>query len=275
MTESSRPILLRICYRGHGYHGFQVQEGMHTIAGVLEDALAKVLTHRVTVRTSSRTDAGVHALDLPVYLETPRDIDLRGLVLGTNTHLPSDIRVLSACELAEPMEPRRQSRGKIYRYLVWNHALSNPMLVNGCWQVRGSLDLPALQPALTALIGEHDFSAFRAQGCQAKSPVRRITMAKASRHEHSSELVCFEFAGDAFVRYQVRIMVGTLVGMANGQLDPASMPALLAPGRRADAGQTAPPDGLYLVRARMALPNPVDRWPETRENPARLFPLVL
>ena len=226
------------------------------------------------MRASSRTDAGVHALDLPVGIQTDRDIPLRGLVLGMNAHLPDAIRIISAEDIKNDSSPRHMSKGKVYRYLIQNQDVSSPLLKDKSWLVQSKLDLARLEPALTALIGLHDFECFRARYCQAKHAIRELSHARVRRHPTHTNLIQFEFAGNAFVRHQIRIMVGTLVEMARGRSNPEDMPALIETRDRNQAGQTAPAQGLYLVRVRLDGIETLERWPEKRRDPAALFPLV-
>ena len=272
--SAQRNILLRVAYQGTGYLGYQTQSEGQTIAGSLEKAGATVLNHPVTMRASSRTDAGVHALDLPVGIQTHKDIPLRGLVLGMNANLPDTIRVISAEDIREEFNPRHISKGKVYRYLVHNGSIMSPLLSDKTWLVQSKLDLKSLRPALQALMGEHDFESFRARYCQAKHAVRKISHVSVTSHPHHPKLIQFDFAGNAFVRHQIRIMVGTLIDMARGNLNPEKMNELIEKKDRNQAGQTAPAQGLYLARVRLEGIETMDRWPEKRIDPAELFPLI-
>ncbi len=227
-----------------------------------------MLDHPVSLRSSSRTDAGVHAADLPVALSTHRAIPLRGLVLGANARLPSNVRVVRADEHPSPVDPRACSKEKTYRYLVWNHPASNPFLSELSWHVHARLDLERLRPALADLLGEHDFSAFRARGCQAAHPRRSISQATFERHPRRQALLRFEVRGNAFLRHQVRIIAGTLVEIARGLLPPERVAEILESGERARAGQTAPAQGLFLVRVALDLPEPLEAWPAEHPNPS-------
>jgi len=271
---AQRNILLRVAFQGTGFRGYQNQSEGPTIAGALEKAGSGVLNHEVTMRASSRTDAGVHALDLPVGLQTNKDIPLRGLVLGMNANLPDSIRVVSAEDVQSEFNPRHISKGKVYRYLVQNKFVTSPLLSDKAWLVQSKLDLANLKPALSALQGKHDFECFRARYCQAKHAVRTISSAHVRHHPNYPDLLQFDFAGDAFVRHQIRIMVGTLVDMARGYMNANDMADLIRGRDRSNAGQTAPAQGLYLVRVRLEGITTTDRWPEERQDPTALFPLV-
>jgi tRNA pseudouridine38-40 synthase len=272
--SAQRNILLRIAYQGTGYLGYQSQTEGATIADVLRKASTQVLNHDVTLRASSRTDAGVHALDLPVGLQTEKTVPLRGLVLGMNAHLPDSVRVISASDTREPFNPRYISKGKVYRYLVQNKHISSPLLTDKAWLVQSKLDLPSIQPALDSILGEHDFETFRARYCQAKHAIRKISHASVRQHPNHPRMIQFDFAGNAFVRHQIRIMVGTLIEMARGHLNPLDMDSILAARERTAAGQTAPSHGLYLVRVRLEGIETLDRWPLERQDPCELFPLL-
>ena len=272
--SAQRNILLRIAYQGTGYLGYQSQTEGATIEEVLKKASTQVLDHDLKLRASSRTDAGVHALDLPVGLQTNKTVPLRGLVLGINAHLPDSIRVVSASDIRAPFNPRDISKGKVYRYLVQNRNVASPLLSDKAWLVQSKLDLPSIQPALDSILGEHDFETFRARYCQAKHAIRKISHASVRQHPNHPRMIQFDFAGNAFVRHQIRIMVGTLIEMARGHLNPLDMDSILAARERTAAGQTAPPHGLYLVRVRLEGVETLDRWPLERQDPCELFPLL-
>ena len=263
-----RHLLLRVAFRGTGLHGYQVQGDEPTVARALEEALRSVLDHPVALRASSRTDAGVHAAAIAVAVTTHRPIPLRGLVLGANSKLPANVRVVRAEERAKPVDPRACSKEKTYRYLVWNHPASNPFLSDLSWHVPARLDLIRLRPALEDLLGEHDFSAFRARGCQAAHPRRTITAASFERCPERPSLLRFEVRGKAFLRHQVRIIVGTLAEIARGLLPPERVAEVLESGDRTRAGKTAPAHGLFLVRVALDLEEPLDSWPGEHPDPS-------
>ena len=267
-AAGERHLLLRVAFRGTGLHGYQVQGDEPTVERALEKALGSVLDHPVRLRSSSRTDAGVHAADLPVAFSTPRSISPRGLLLGANTRLPDNVRVVRAEEHPAPVDPRDCPKEKTYRYLFWNHAAANPFLADLSWHVSARLDLERLRPALEDLLGEHDFSAFRARGCQAAHARRTISSATFDRDPHRPALVRLEIRGTAFLRHQIRILAGTLVEIARGRLPPDRVAELLRSGDRSRAGRTAPARGLFLVRVELDLPEPIVSWPEDRPDPS-------
>jgi len=272
--DLERAILMRIAFKGAQFHGYQIQDNADTVQAQLTRALSAVLNHPVTLRSSSRTDAGVHALDLPVAFTTSCRISLRGIVLGANSHLPTEIRVMEAQELKDFIEPRRSHKGKIYRYHFWNAPIVSPMLADFTCLVPKALDLSLADQALDELCGKHDFSAFRARGCTAAHAMRRITKATLKRSTMAPSLITLEIHGEAFVRHQIRIIAGTILEICLGMRDPASMKALLKPAKRDDAGKTAPAHGLILLKVHMEPQGVIGRWPREPVDSTSLFPVL-
>jgi len=169
-----RHIRLLVEYDGTGLCGWQRQANGPTVQGHLEAALAQLLAHEVTVTGASRTDAGVHASGQVASFRTERTIPLHGIRRGLNSMLPAAIAVAEAAEAADDFHPRFSATGKHYRYLLLTRADRSPRWRDRAWHHRGPLALDAIREAAGALLGEHDFSAFRAAGCTATRPVRRI-----------------------------------------------------------------------------------------------------
>jgi tRNA pseudouridine38-40 synthase len=213
----------------------------------LEDALATMVGAPTPVIGASRTDAGVHALGQVAHFETESTIPLHGFRQGLTSALPPQIAVIDAA-LAEPgFHARFSSRGKRYRYTLLNRRDPSPLLRNTAWWRPRPLDLDAMRAAAEPLLGEHDFSAFRAAGCTARTTNRLISRIDITR---DGDLVHLTVDGNAFLRHMVRILTGTLVEVAEARRDPTTVAALLASGDRTQAGQTAPPHGLTLVEVR-------------------------
>ncbi len=239
-------VRLVVEYDGSDFAGWQVQPGRRTVQGTLEAAIARLVKseRRIVVAGAGRTDAGVHAEGMVCAFDPPRVLPLTAFVHGLNALLPEDLAVRSA-ELAPPdFDPRRDARGKTYRYRLWNHPVRSPLRARRCWHVRGPLDLAAMREAAAHLRGTHDFSAFRAQGCEAKTTVRTL---RAVEVRGSGPELEIEVEGTAFLRFMVRSIAGTLVDVGQGRIDPARIPEILASGDRAQAGRTAPAHGLTLV----------------------------
>ncbi|MFT5680394.1 MAG: tRNA pseudouridine38-40 synthase [Myxococcota bacterium] len=236
---------LTVAWDGAPFHGWQRQPHGDTIQQIIEAALTTILGGEVvTVTASGRTDAGVHALEQVVSFAAHAPRSPRSILGGLNTKLPPEIVVLTAREVPLAFNPRRWTRRKLYRYRVLNRPVRCPHRRGRTWYQRRPLDVAAMSAAMSDLVGEHDFTSFRAAGCTAAHPVRLLQA--ASLHQHDDELH-FEFIGRGFLRYQVRNMVGTLVQVGQGRRAMDSIPGLLAAKDRKQAGVTAPAHGLWLV----------------------------
>ena len=242
-------LRLRIAYDGGAYHGWQRQPDVSTVEGELLGAAARMLTggdeDAVTLQGASRTDAGVHALGQTAHL----DVEVPGtgpwdLVRGLNALTPDDICVLYAEPAPAGFHARHDSRGKTYQYHIWNHRFPHPLRLERAWWVRPALDLERMRRAARRLEGEHDFAAFRASNCQAHTTTRRLRRVDITRQ---GAQVRIEIRGDAFLKYMVRIVTGTLVDIGRGHLAPQIIDEMFATGERARGGPTAPPQGLTLV----------------------------
>lgn len=238
-------IKLTIEYDGANYCGWQYQPNGVTIQEVIEGALARLTGAPVRVHSSGRTDAGVHAKGMVAVFTTFRNLPLRAFVHGLNTLLPPDIAIHRAEEAPPGFNPRSDAIGKQYRYTILNSPSRSPLLRNRAWHVRESLNLAVMQEAAHFFVGEHDFSAFRASGCAAKSTVRTITALEIAHHEEG--VITLDVFGNGFLRNMIRIMTGTLVEIGQGRLNSFVVAELLTGGIRSHAGVTAPPQGLCLM----------------------------
>jgi len=234
---------LKVAYRGTAYAGWQRQNNAVTVQQRLEEALDELLHERIRSTGAGRTDAGVHARGQVAHFELGRDFPLSGLVRGANTHLPEDIRVLGACRMPAGFHAQRSARSKCYRYRLVRTEVLSPL--DSLFAVRAPhrFDLPAMQQASAAVLGEHDFSAFALAGGAHRQPVRKIF--RAAWEEQGQELD-FVIVGNGFLRGMVRSLVGTLLEVARGRMSPETFTRLLSGGERSQAGPTAPPQGLVL-----------------------------
>jgi tRNA pseudouridine38-40 synthase len=239
-----RHIRLVVEYDGSSLHGWQRQANAPTVQQHLEEALAKLLVHDVTLTGASRTDAGVHARGQVASFRTERTIPLHGIRRGLNSLLPASIAVRDAAEVAEDFHPRFSATGKHYRYTILARPERSPRWRDRAWHHPEPLAIEPMQQAASALLGEHDFSAFRATGCTAKTTMRRVDSIGVT---HSGELIELDVRGNAFLRQMVRIIVGTLVEVGQGRRPVAQVAEILASKDRTQAGVTAPPQGLELV----------------------------
>ena len=198
-------LRLTLEYDGTDYRGWQVQADGPTIQGILEDALAVLLKHRVRVQGSGRTDAGVHALGQVAHFVCPDDRDLTRIQRGLNALIPRDITV-KAVEAASPeFDARRDARRRVYEYRIWNHPWRSVFNDRYAWHVSRPLRVDAMREASAALEGEHDFSCFRAAGCGAATPVRRIYSNKLFRWE---DHWVYRVEATGYLRHMVRNIVG-------------------------------------------------------------------
>jgi tRNA pseudouridine38-40 synthase len=244
-----RNIRLVVEYDGTDLCGWQRQANGPTVQGHLEAALARLLAHEVSVVGASRTDAGVHASGQVASFRTERPIPLHGIRRGLNSLLPDAIAIAEAAEAEDGFHPRFSATGKHYRYLLFTRADRSPRWRERAWHHPRPLDLAAMREGAAALIGEHDFAAFRAAGCTATRTIRRIEHIEISDLPGES-LVAIDVRGNAFLRNMVRIVVGTLVEVGDGRRPARQVAEILASKDRTQAGATAPPQGLELVSVR-------------------------
>jgi tRNA pseudouridine38-40 synthase len=240
-----RNIRLLLEYDGAAYHGWQRQQNARTIQEVVETALAKLTGEAVKVRGSGRTDAGVHALGQVANFKTSSHIPLKAFYAGLNSLLPRDIAVLDAVEVPPDFHARKSARTKTYEYRILNRKEPSPLNRRYAWVVREPLDFAAMARAAATILGEHDFSAFRASGGSPGSACRRV-QAAAWRQGEGGRLR-FSITANGFLRGMVRSLVGTMVEIGQGKRPPEDLSDLLASGDRRLAGPTAPAQGLFLV----------------------------
>ena len=239
-----RTILLTIEYDGTAYSGWQTQPNGLAVQQVIEEALYKVAGHTVTIRSSGRTDAGVHALAMPASFQTDTELPLSAFVFGTNRHLPPDIAVTDARDVTPDFNPIRDAKAKKYRYTLFESAVRSPHARFTSWHIRDSLDITAMKRAAMQFTGTHNFGAFRASNCSAQTSVRRIDSVEIMR---DGQYMYIEVTGSGFLKNMVRIMVGTLIDIGRHRMAPDSIAYLLQNPDRKKAGVTAPACGLCLV----------------------------
>ena len=198
----------------------------------------------MTVHGAGRTDSGVHALEQVASARIDSAIDDGRLARALNAHLPDTIRVLSVETVADDFHARFSATGKSYEYRIWNGRVVPPFLRLYTWHILEKLNLDAMNEAAPAIVGEHDFAAFRSSRSINHTTVRVITRAAWRR---DGDLLVFDIAGTGFLRYMVRSLVGTMVEIGRGQRPASVMADLLAKPDRSAAGRTAPPQGLFLV----------------------------
>ena len=237
-------IALGIEYDGTAYNGWQRQRVGLGVQERLEDALSLVADHKVEAVCAGRTDTGVHAAGQVAHFDTVSRRGERGWVLGANTNLPDDISVTWAREVDEEFHARFSATGRTYQYLFLNRLQRSALYRRRAWWVHEPLDVAQMQLAAAAIVGEHDFSAFRAAGCQASHATREIT---ALTLERQGEFILLEVSANAFLQHMVRNITGTLVAIGRGDEKPGWAAEVLAGRDRKAAGIAAPPHGLTLV----------------------------
>lgn len=231
-------------YDGSNYHGWQYQHHASSVQQGLEAALAKVLDHPVEVVCAGRTDTGVHATGQIVHFDTDAARTERGLALGTNSHLPPDISVRWAAQVDSAFHARFDAVERRYRYLLLTTPCRSALYGRRAWNQPDVLDVVRMQQAADALIGEHDFSAFRAAGCQAKHPVRQITQLRIVEQGPWSIV---DIAANAFLQHMVRNITGMLWHVGSGRSEPDTAVEILESRDRTCAPVAAPAHGLYLT----------------------------
>lgn len=237
-------IALGLEYDGSRFCGWQSQPSGCGVQDVLESALAQVAGHPVRVVTAGRTDTGVHALAQVVHFDTEADRPETAWVRGVNAFLPTSVAVLWAQPVSDEFHARFSAIGRCYRYLLLNHPVRPALLSGRAGWFYLPLDLDRMREGATFLLGEHDFSAFRAAECQAKSPVRRMESLEIRRQ---GDYIVFDVCANAFLHHMVRNLVGSLVYVGKGKHPPDWIKELLASRDRAMAAPTFAPDGLYLA----------------------------
>jgi len=232
-------------YDGSEFSGWQIQPGERTVQGELEASLQRFLGASIRVAAAGRTDAGVHASGQVVCFSTERELAAEAVRRALQALSPPDIGICSAEVVADTFDPRRSARRRVYEYRIWNRVTPSPFWRRYAWHLRCRLDDEAMGRAAAHLEGEHDFSSFRASGCDATGPVRRLF---ASRVERAGDLLVYRVEATAFLRHMVRNIVGTLVEIGRGRRAAESVPELLACRDRTRAAATAPAHGLCLTR---------------------------
>ena len=213
--------------------------------GALEDALARFEGTHLVVHGAGRTDAGVHARGQTASVTVSFTLDVVTLRRALNAQLPPDIRVLAIDEVSSEFHARFSARWKTYHYRIRNTPSADPCDRAYTWHLPERLDIAAMQGAATTLIGTHDFAAFQSAGSETSGTIRTI---RASLWRHTEDVLAYDVTGDGFLRHMVRAIVGTLVDVGRGWREVDSVRALLDHRSRAEAGATAPPHGLYLLR---------------------------
>ncbi len=241
-----RNIRLVIAYNGSAYHGWQRQiAGMDSVQERVERAASRVCRQPIIVSGASRTDAGVHALGQSAnFFTTNFAIPLRGLRRAMNSALPRDIAVVSAQEAPEDFRASQSAIGKTYRYRIWVAPLRPAIVQDQVYHYWRSLDVEPMRQAAARIVGRHDFRGFASSLEDREDTVRTIYACQVSGQECEVQVTV---QGNGFLYNMVRNIVGTLIEVGRGRWQPERIDKVLASCDRADAGPTAPPQGLTLV----------------------------
>ncbi len=240
-----RNILLKICFSGKNYHGWQVQKNAKSVQSVFQDALKKVLREENTeIKGCSRTDTGVHANEYFLSFKTNRQISNKRLPVALNHFLPSDISALDASEVPLDFHARYSCKGKEYIYKVWNQRARNPFLNGYVFHYWYDLDITFLNKCANYFVGEHDFTSFcTLDRRNPKSLVREVIEFKIYKEDG---FAIFKVSANGFLYNMVRIMIGTLLKFNKNKIEPCKIHDILLEKDRSKAGPTAVSCGLYL-----------------------------
>jgi tRNA pseudouridine38-40 synthase len=246
-----RFLRLAIAYDGTSYVGWQVQSNGVAIQQVLETAWHDVTGEQLRITASGRTDSGVHALEQVCSLSTASRIAPQQLVLALNANLPGDIRVLEACEAPQNFHAIRDAVSKTYRYQIQTGSVQDVFQQRYRWFVPRRLDVQAMQQAARYLAGTHDFSSFEASGAPRGDSIRTVSeLVVRPWRDGRFEYVDIEITADGFLYNMVRNIVGTLIVVGRQRRQPPWVAAVRDSRDRGEAGETAPPHGLFLVAVR-------------------------
>jgi len=237
-------IAMAVEYSGHNYNGWQIQPHSPSVQAVVETAVSKVADEAVHSYCAGRTDTGVHGLGQVIHFDTQAVREERAWVLGSNANLPKDVAVRWARVVDDEFHARFSALTRRYRYIILNRKVRPAINANNVsWDYR-PLDEMLMRKAATHLIGEHDFSSYRALACQAKSPVRDIRTLEITRH---GDLISIDIEANGFLHHMVRNIAGVLMAIGAGEQPVTWSKTVLDYRDRTLGGVTAPPHGLYLT----------------------------
>lgn len=237
-------IALGVAYDGIGFCGWQSQPSKCGVQDALELAIKVIAQHEIRVHAAGRTDTGVHALSQIVHFDTESVRPISAWVRGVNAHLPDSVRVEWAHEVDVEFHARFSAFSRSYQYLLYNAPVSSALMATKAGWFHLPLDYAAMSEAASYLLGEHDFSAFRASECQAKTAIKHLHQANVSM---VGSYFRFDFTANAFLQHQVRNMIGALIYVGKGAFPPNYIKTLLNERDRTQSPPTFSPSGLYLT----------------------------
>ncbi len=237
-------VALGIEYDGSGFCGWQIQNEGRSVQAAVQESLSRVADHPVHLAAAGRTDGGVHATAQVVHFDSTSQRRRRSWVLGANAHLPPDICVRWAQHVPDSFHARFSALSRSYTYLILTRPTRPALLRHRvCW-THHDLDAARMDEACEHLVGEHDFSSFRAAACQARTPMRNLQRLSVARLD---EFICIEAEANAFLHHMVRNIAGLLLAIGRREAEPAWARDLLQLRDRTCGAVTAPSDGLYLT----------------------------
>jgi tRNA pseudouridine38-40 synthase len=240
-------LAIGVEFDGRAYRGWQTQQpGVASVQETLEKAIGRVAAHAVTVIAAGRTDAGVHASGMVAHFDSDAARNERSWLLGVNANLPDDIALRWIVPVGDEFHARFKAVARRYRYVIFNHPLRSSLLAGRATWHYHDLDLGRMQEAARHLVGEHDFTSFRAIGCQAKKAVRNVHFLTLTQ---TGPLIVLDIQADGFLHHMVRNIAGVLMAVGQGKADPEWAREVLEARDRSLGGVTAPADGLYFVDA--------------------------
>jgi tRNA pseudouridine38-40 synthase len=244
-----RTIKLTIAYDGADFSGWQYQTNQRTVQNTLEQTIAKITGQFSRVVGSGRTDAGVHALAQIVSFDTDSTLANEVLWRALNAELPCDVSCVGVEDAPRGFNAQREAQRKRYRYVVCEGRVRDVVRRRYAWQIFNHLDLPAMRRAATLLIGTHDFISFQSSGSVRETTERTIYELSIERlPPPDSAMIYFEIEANGYLYNMVRNIVGTLTEIGQGRQPETWLAEVMAAKDRRRAGQTAPPQGLFLVR---------------------------
>lgn len=256
-------IALGIEYDGHGYHGWQKQRGLPTVQQAVEEAISKIANEEISLQCAGRTDAGVHATCQVVHFDTQAKRHIDAWIWGVNSHLPPSIVVRWSRHVDYSFHARFTATARRYRYIIYNHPIRPAVMHNRVTWHYYPLDADLMMKAAPYLLGEQDFSSFRAAECNSKTPMRNVMDVSIQR---KGSFVVLEIEANAFLHHMVRNIVGVLIRIGSGQCPPEWMKEVLNARSRSAAAGTASADGLYLTNV---------RYPEQYDFPQLEHPFLI
>ena len=244
MEYPLRRIKLTLEYDGTEFSGWQVQPDQRTVQGELQESLSNMMGSQIKVIGSGRTDAGVHATEQVAHADVTRDIPAVNIMMGLNSSLEKDVRVLNCEDTAQEFHAQRSATGKTYRYIILNGSRPTALDRNRVWYIRQPLDLEAMVEGAAHLIGEKDFAAFKSAGDETTTVrnLRKVDIKMEGEH------IVLLFEANGFLKHMVRNLTGALVEVGQGKLVPDDIRRLLLGRSRENAPKKAPPQGLTLMQ---------------------------